>query len=352
MHPTDDSLSEPNMPATDAPVRKRRWTRWLIWLIVFSLVMLIAGELVARFYLGLGDPPLTMPDPVMGYRFKPSMTYHRFGHVIHYNAYSERSDDFPPRKSQPGELRVMVIGDSVINGGVLTDQSETSTAVLQRRLTDDLHLRVLVGNASAGGWGPPNELGYVQEFGFLDADVVVLVVSSHDASGFSWNVAGAPDFVGKPPVSALWEGFTRYAMPRLRGYFGHPDVVSTAKLIIPGEALSDQPRCLEATREIIERAQASGARVIVALHLENVELNGTVEPGHAAFVELLGKMGIQPVELGDAFRHAIQNGEQPYRDVIHPNTVGARVIADCLLPEIEKAVAAPTTSTTEPVGAH
>ena len=189
MHPTDDSLSEPNMPATDAPVRKRRWTRWLIWLIVFSLVMLIAGELVVRFYLGLGDPPLTMSDPVMGYRFKPSMTYHRFGHVIHYNAYSERSDDFPPRKSQPGEVRVMVIGDSVINGGVLTDQSETSTAVLQRRLTDDLHRRVLVGNASAGGWGPPNELGYVQEFGFLDADVVVLVVSSHDASGFSWNVA-------------------------------------------------------------------------------------------------------------------------------------------------------------------
>jgi len=39
---------------------------------------------------------------------------------------------------------------------------------------------VVVGNASAKSWGPPNELAYLQHFGTLDADVVILELSSHD----------------------------------------------------------------------------------------------------------------------------------------------------------------------------
>ena len=232
------------------------------------ILLLVAGELFARFYLGLGDPPLTMNDAEMGYRFRPSMTYHRFGHLIHYNAFSERSDDFPAHKSQPNELRVMLLGDSVINGGVLTDQSETCTAILQRRLSEELHRPVLVGNASAGGWGTPNEVGYVHEFGFLDADVVVLVVSSHDASVYAWDVSVAPEFVQERPVSALWEGFTRYARAAAAARKFEPAAPPTSqpavsKVVEPGRALVDQTKSIAAAREIIERARAGGVKMIV-----------------------------------------------------------------------------------------
>src|SRR5438105_1555304 len=136
-------MSEALESASTPAAPKRRWGRRLAWLAAAIVVLLMAGELVARFYYGLGDPPLSMADPDMEYRFQPDKTYHRFGHEIHYNAYSQRADDFPPHKTQPNETRVMVIGDSIINGGALTDQSQTITALLQRRLTDELHRPVI-----------------------------------------------------------------------------------------------------------------------------------------------------------------------------------------------------------------
>src|SRR5437588_12857800 len=91
-------------------LRRPGWRKWLRRALIVLLSLLIAGELVARFYLGLGDPPLSMFDPDMEYRAKPSMSYRRFGNHIHYNAYSMRSEDFPEHKSSPQELRVMIFG--------------------------------------------------------------------------------------------------------------------------------------------------------------------------------------------------------------------------------------------------
>src|SRR5262249_37809632 len=148
------------------------------------------------------------------YRFVPSRTYHRFGNVIHYNQWSQRADDFPQHKSSPDELRVMMIGDSVINGGVLTDQAKTIPAQLQSRLRQALGRPVIVGNASAGSWGPPNELAYVKKFGLFDADVVIFVFNNFDcvdAMTFTPTVGVREDYPDHTPVSALWEGWTRYA---------------------------------------------------------------------------------------------------------------------------------------------
>ena len=198
----------------EAPLtrQKYRWRKWLKWLAITVIVLLVLGEIIARF-AGLGDPPLSMVDPQCEYRFKPSMTYHRFGHLLQYNAYSMRSEDFPPHKTDPHELRVMVVGDSVVNGGVRIDQSKLATTLMQSRLQKDLNRPVIVGNASAGGWGPPNELGYLQEFGTFDADVVVLVFNSEDSFGV---LDGKPkigvlrEFPDHRPISALYEAFDRY----------------------------------------------------------------------------------------------------------------------------------------------
>src|SRR5437667_9094846 len=109
-------MSSPQTPENAPnPRRSPKWRRRLIRALSILLLVLIAGELFARFYLGLGDPPLSMFDAEMEYRFKPSMSYRRFGNRIHYNAWSMRSEDFPPHKSSPDELRVMILGDSVIN---------------------------------------------------------------------------------------------------------------------------------------------------------------------------------------------------------------------------------------------
>src|SRR5688572_12479702 len=120
---------------------------YLAALITIISLALIA-EIIARFVLGLGDPPLLMPDDKIEYLAQPSKSYRRFGNRISYNRWSMRCDDFPQRRTDPNELRVLVMGDSVVNGGARIDQSQTCTAIAQRDLTTHLARPVVVGNIS------------------------------------------------------------------------------------------------------------------------------------------------------------------------------------------------------------
>ena len=160
-----------------------------------SFTLLFVLEIISRFAIGLGNPPLYQADAAMEYLLQPSRTYYRFHKRFSVNQYGMRADDFPPRKSTPNELRVLVVGDSIVYGGVRIDQSEIDTELLKRALQQQLGRPVVVGNASAKSWGPPNELAYLKRYGTLDADVVILELSSHD-------YADAPTFVPVVGVSA------------------------------------------------------------------------------------------------------------------------------------------------------
>ena len=152
----------------------------LKWPPMLVVALIAGGEMFSRFYLGLGNPPLWEFHPTMAFLFKPNQRVHRFGNLFITNRYGMRSDDFPPQKLNPQELRVLVFGDSVVNGGNLTDHSRLATTLLAKRLSASLARPIVVGNASAGSWGPPNELAYLQQFGFLDAYLIILVLSSSD----------------------------------------------------------------------------------------------------------------------------------------------------------------------------
>src|SRR4051812_27909934 len=104
--------SEPPASAP-APPRSRKRSRTVRWsgrIAVVVLALLGVAELVGRFAFGLGNPPLFRGDPEIEYLYRPNQDIHRFGSHLHFNAYSMRSDDFPSHKSDPRELRVMVIG--------------------------------------------------------------------------------------------------------------------------------------------------------------------------------------------------------------------------------------------------
>ncbi len=330
-------MTEPNSQPenTKKQVHRPRWLRRLAIAGVAVALLLVAVELFARFYLGLGDPPLSMADPEIEYLFKPSRTYHRLGNVIHYNAYSMRSEDFPAKKTDPAEFRVMVLGDSVVNGGVLTPQSRLATSLLQNSLAKDLHRKVIVGNISAGSWGPPNELAYAKRFGIFDADVVVIVVSSHDyadAPTFEPIVDISPDSPGHSPWCATWEAVTRYLPRYLPGRSAKPTTQ-------PAPSQKDIDWCLASTREMVELARSRGAMAIGVLHLDQAESGGNLKPGHDALKGVFEACHVPVVELGTTFRAAIKSGKQPYRDNIHPNELGQELMAEALRAPIEQAAA-------------
>ncbi|MGE5609327.1 MAG: SGNH/GDSL hydrolase family protein [Bacillota bacterium] len=294
--------------------------------------MLVAGEGIARFGIGLGDPPLSIADPEIEYLFKPSMSYHRFGRHISYNAYSMRSGPITPARSDPAEVRVMVLGDSVINGGVLTDDSELTTARLQLRLRDTLQRPVYVGNISAGSWGPPNMLAYTRRFGWFDANVVVIVLSSHDycdVPTFQPIVGVNPAFPDHAPVLALQELVARYVLPRVARLRA-----SAENLQVTPATQKDIDTALEAIRQMVRSARAAGARVIIAQHLEAGELGGHEMPGHAAIAGVAKELDVDLVQLGPVFEQAQKAGQTVYHDKVHPTPRGQQMIADTLLPHI------------------
>ncbi len=293
-----------------------------------ALVAIILAEALARTALGLGDPPLSATHPTIEYLYRPNQDVMRFGKRFIVNEYGMRGESFPRHKAE-GELRIMVFGDSVLNGGNLTDHEELATTLLARRLKTDLGRNVTIGNISAGSWGPGNWLAYAQEYGFFEADAVVLVISSHDAADNPTFAPLDPDMhpQGKP-VLALAEGMTRYLpryLPKFRGGAAARHEPSRE------EIAAATRRGLEDLGAFLALARAHARRVLVLQHPERKEIeSGRFEPGHAAIQKVAAEYGVPVIQLAPALASAMQGGEQPWRDNIHPNEVGQRILASVL----------------------
>jgi len=233
------------------PAASRTRLGTLVRLLCAFVVLVVVGELFCRYVIGLGDPPLYVADSKMEYLLRPSKTYHRFHKRFSVNQYGMRSDDFPPQKSDANEFRVLVIGDSVIYGGVRIDQVDIDTEILKRNLQKQLGRPVIVGNASAKSWGPPNELAYLEHFGTLQADVVILELSSHDyadAPTFTPVVGVAAAYPDKKPALAVIDLLRTYLLPRLFHVGETPAAVDRS---LPGDAPSAQDiiECRDSERE-------------------------------------------------------------------------------------------------------
>ena len=344
MTPRAASITLVGVITADTPPPRRRRRRTLLLGSLGAIVVATGGsEAFLRWRYGLGDPPQSMSDPQTEYRYVPSRHYRRLGNRIDYNAYSMRSDDFPATKSSAGERRVLVIGDSVINGGGYTDQADLATSILQSRLRHDVTPAVFVGNASAGSWGPQNELGFVKEFGLLGADVVVIVESSHDARD---EVEQFPTTAKVDPPAyrfALVE-----AADKLRSQYLSGVTISMPGDPPPNHVGAAEP-CLKAFGELIDLVRAGGAQPIVVFNYERHELDESVESeGHRMLRDVCESRGLTPVLLKDAFKASLAAGRDPYRDFLHPNEIGQRLLADVITPLVEAALA--RTATTAPDG--
>ncbi len=294
------------------------------------LLALAAAEIWARLALGLGNPPLWRADPEIEYLPLPSRRYVRFGNVVAFNAWSMRSRDFPQRKVDPLELRVLVVGDSIVNGGAYTDQTALATTILEGALAAELRRPVVVGNVSAGSWGPPNQLAYLRRFGLFDADVVVLVLNSPDYADAPQFRPLGPYMPVRPPLVALSELWLKY----LDRYLKKRAAAGQPRDVRP----EDVRACLAGLRQMVGLARAGGAAVVLAQYLKQEEIEGAPEEGHRAIGAVAAELGIVPVQLGCAFREALRAGRRPYRDGYHPGDEGQRVLAEALLGPVLEAV--------------
>jgi hypothetical protein len=310
--------------------RKRRARTWLLGL---GCVMgaLLAVELFCRYGLELGDPPLSRADPEIEYMFVGPRAYHRFGNRIEYNSFSQRSREFDGRRKDPSEIRIMVVGDSVINGGALTDQSELATTLLEKRLTAEFQRPTIVMNVSAGSWGPPNYLAYVKRFGFFEINALAIEVSAHDfADSPTWEpVIGTKDFPDRTPLCATVDLLDRYVLPHVWGLFEQQPVVTSLS-----QGQIDQ--ALGAYRELIALAEQRKIPVMVFYHAERNE-RGQPE-GMLSFQAIAKELDVPFVSLAEAFSKQQSAGPSSYRDNIHYNALGQKLMADAMYAPLARAV--------------
>lgn len=195
---------------------KKKTNKHLIIIVEVLIISFIAGEIYLRQVWGFCDSVLIQTDPDFEYIAQPNQNRFRFKKHIIYNEFSQRNNPV-----DSSAYIVLGLGDSVINGGVLTEQDSLATSRLSRELTTSMQRKVQVLNISAGSWGPDNCMAYLERYGTFGASLAFLVCSSHDTydvMDFTPIVDKDPSFLSKQYPSAWQELIDRYVLPRLKVY--------------------------------------------------------------------------------------------------------------------------------------
>jgi hypothetical protein len=332
------SALEPLPPVAASPKRLPK----IKLIVLLAVIAFAVAELVCRFAIGLGDPPLYQADAQMEYLLQPSKTYQRFHNRFAVNRYGMRSDDFPPVKSSPNEFRVLVVGDSIVYAGVRIDQREIDTEIMARDLQHDLARPIVVGNASAKSWGPPNELAYLKRYGTLDADVVILELSSHDyadAPTFVPVVGISADYPDKKPPLALVDLFETYLLPRYLHIGATPTGIDKT-MINTSESAQDIAECRDAERDFFRYVRAHKAKVALAQHLSLPELTGKYQTGYYANQEVAKEENVPYADDAEELQVQLKSAQSPFfsGDPLHLSRPGQPILAHTLRRAVDLAI--------------
>lgn len=273
---------------------------------VFLVSFILGIELALRSFLG--SPTLSISDNQIEYMFAPSQSVRRFGNRIEINKYGMRSPNLllPKRTNM---YRVIVFGDSVINGGHLTDQSELATTLLTSKNTE-------VFNVSAGSWGPGNIFAYLEKFGRFDADALILVLSSHDLEDDRTFAPLNPNtHPTQIPRFAMEEFINRYLLRYLP--------ISWSNATSKGLGLENDAK--ESFNELIMIMSESPSSCLI-LHFTRNELILDNLPENLVTMQKIAKANGVYVVLDREF----MSPDVSYRDDIHLNAHGQKGLAAAL----------------------
>ncbi|MEO1561266.1 MAG: SGNH/GDSL hydrolase family protein, partial [Cyanobacteria bacterium J06632_19] len=308
--------------------------RFILLIIVAAIVgLLITTEIGLRLLFGFGNPLTYIGDEKIGYLLTPSQRTRRFGNRIEINKYSMRGveiQDTPLSSS----LRILLLGDSIANGGWWTDQENTISNLMMGSLKSNLselsqHMeQVEVLNASANSWGPRNELAYLQRFGSFGSQAIVLLINTDDlfsTTPTSLQVGRDQNYPSQKPPLALVEIFNRYILKQ-KPIPGLKEIQNET-----GDRVALN---LEAIANIQEFTQQNNAEFLLAM---TPLLREVREPGPRNYEikerqrlkEFTRARGIIYIDFLPIF-NASQSPKALYHDHIHFNLQGNQLISEVI----------------------
>lgn len=283
------------------------------------LLFLVATEATLRLAWGFGKMPLYAASDEWEYMAVPGQHGRRLGNTYYYNRYGMRSAEVDSTKKH-----VLGLGDSVLYGGVQTEQDSLATSLF----TSETGIQML--NISAGSWGPDNAAAWLKAHGMFDARAVFLYVSSHDAHDnmdFEPIVGVHPSYPDRQYPCAIAEVLCRYIYPRVIAKIFtkdnnelDPDQKVLAGIHKDGKGFNPGFAQLKAMCDSV------GIPLVVCLHAEQVELEDKKynEQGD----EIISWCAANGVRLVKDMDYAMT--EADYRDGIHINAHGQRKLANIM----------------------
>lgn len=275
--------------------------------LLIVLVLLACAELYLRFYWGFCDSVLLQENDKYEYIAQPNQERFRFRHKIKYNSYSMRSEE--PDSSA---FKILGFGDSVINGSAVVDQDSVVTSLLTKHLTHLFHQPVQVLNISAGSWGPDNCYAYLKEHGDFDAEMMFIVLSSHDAydnMDFRTVVDKVRGYESEQYKLALWELTYRYIIPR---------ITNGSKKKTPG-VIKSAPNFNTGIMDFKKYTGEHNIPFFVYLHPDTTEIGmKKYNVNGQEIIKLCAENNIPCIQALDIM------DKKDYRDVIHLKEAGHR----------------------------
>ena len=168
----------------------RREPAFRALLVLGSFVLALAVLETACRILGLGgpNPHLTGdqglfvpdPDPKISYRLKPGFTGAVYGSHVEINSRGLREAEALGYESEPGAIRILCLGDSVVFGfGVSAE--ETFPSVLETLLTQDSDAEFETVNTGVPGYNTVQEVRFLETEGVqYQPDLVLLFLVAND----------------------------------------------------------------------------------------------------------------------------------------------------------------------------
>ncbi len=288
----------------------------LLIILAILLGLLALAELGLRIFLGFGNPLIYIADEQIGYLLAPNQKVRRLGNLIEINQYSMRTPTIAPLPS-PSHWRLLLLGDSVANGGWWTDQSQTISETIAQQWTQNSDRSLEVLNASANSWGPRNQLAYLQKYGLFGARVVILLINTDD-------------LFAKPPSSLVVGRDRNY--PNVK----HPGAIAEilSRYLLPAPKLLQEPppesdvvaanlEAIGAIQQIVKQANGQFILAMTPL-LREVDETGPRDyeiKTRQRLTEFTEKQQITYLDFLPIFQSQ-SNPNTLYRDHIHLSTEG------------------------------
>jgi hypothetical protein len=295
-------------------------------LLAIGAVAIGAAELIAR-HAGFGEPPVALLDDRIGYYIAPGESYTRFGHDIRINRYGMRSDDVD-MASIDRRFVFSLLGDSIVYGNLL-DQADTPPAQLQKRLNaKGRDQKALVNGIAASGWGSENLLEFYKRFGPFPGHTAWIVQNTGDMEDVI-DPAGDVPYRTSSPYGALHD----LALSMLRGV----TIRALPHQARPGRCEDRRRRADAALHALITALKADYAHVILVFHASRDEAISGRTAGLGHFQKIADEHTIDFISTMELYARAYQSDLPPHYDDVHLTRDGARILAERLAADTDRA---------------